>query len=75
MTEVNDADRDPCEGVSLNKQINEIWEVAEEVCTEWEYGFIKDLMESGMAEDTDELSDRQVYVINRMYRKACRSEF
>jgi hypothetical protein len=53
------------------KMWEEIAEVAYEVCTEWEAGFIESIEDRAKA---GTLTERQREILIRIYQKACRSE-
>ena len=51
------------------QKVEEIAEVANELCTEWEINFIESVQEW-----TGDFTDKQKAVIDRIYEKACASE-
>lgn len=57
----------------LKRMIEEINEVAEEICTEWEYEFMESISEQ--YEERGSLSDKQEEVLERIYEKACNSPY
>ena len=57
----------------LKRKIEEINEVAEEFCTEWEYEFMQSV--TTQFEVRGSLSDRQKAIVDRIYDKACDSPF
>jgi len=59
------------EDVSITKKIEEIYEVREEVLTEWEIGFIENVR--GRPEIS--LSEKQIEIIKKLYEKVCKSPY
>jgi len=52
------------------QKIQEIEEVAHQVCTEWECGFIEEMIQW-----EGEYTSKQKDVIDRIYRKVCDSPY
>ena len=55
----------------IKTMIEEILEVSDEICNEWEIDF----MENISNQDPYVLSDAQVRVVERIYKKACNSPY
>ena len=53
--------------------IEEINEVAEDVCSEWEYSFMESITEQ--FEERGSLSEKQEEILERIYKKACDSDY
>jgi hypothetical protein len=57
----------------LATMIEEILEVAEDICTEWEYEFMESVEEQFKERGT--LSDKQIDILEGIYEKACKSPY
>jgi len=57
----------------LRTMIEEINEVAEDVCSEWEYSFMESITEQ--FEERGSLSEKQEEILERIYKKACDSDY
>ena len=53
--------------------LEEINEVAEDVCSEWEYEFMQSVTEQ--YEERGSLSEKQEEILERIYKKACDSDY
>lgn len=53
--------------------IEEINEIAEKICTEWEYEFMESITEQFQERGT--LTDKQIGIVERIYEKACDSPY
>jgi len=54
-------------------KIEEINEIAEKICTEWEYEFMESITEQ--YEERGSLTEKQEDILNRIYKKACESPY
>jgi hypothetical protein len=52
-------------------KIEEINDIAEKICTEWEYDFMESITEQ--FEERGSLTEKQEDILNRIYKKAKRS--
>lgn len=57
----------------VGRKIEEIIEVASEICTEWEYEFMESIEEQHKEGRT--LSPKQIAILDRIYEKACNSDY
>ena len=55
----------------IRTMIEEINEIASEICTEWEYDFMESITEQ--FEERGTLTEKQQEVLGRIYKKACDS--
>lgn len=55
------------------EKVKEIIEINSEICTEWECDFIENIYEKIMKNYS--LSDKQMMIIDRIYEKACKSNY
>jgi len=53
--------------------IEEINDIAEKICTEWEYDFMGSITEQFDSRGT--LTDKQQEILERIYKKACESPY
>ena len=56
--------------VSLRQKVEEIDEVKEQICSDWEQSFIESMMEW-----EGEYTEKQASVINKLYTRACNSPY
>ena len=59
--------------IDIRTMIQEINDVAEEICTEWEYEFMESITEQ--FETRGSLTEKQEDVLRRIYKKACESPY
>jgi len=57
----------------VRTMIEEINEIADKICTEWEYNFMESVTEQ--FDSKGELSGKQQEVLHRIYKKACESPY
>lgn len=57
----------------MRTMIEEINEIAEEICTEWEYDFMGSVTEQ--FEEKGQLSEKQTEIVERIYKKAVDSPY
>lgn len=59
--------------IDIRTMIQEINDVTEEICTEWEYEFMESITEQ--FETRGSLTEKQEDVLRRIYKKACESPY
>jgi len=57
----------------VRTMIEEINDIAEKICTEWEYDFMGSITEQFDSRGT--LTDKQQEILERIYKKACESPY
>ena len=57
----------------LRTMIEEINDIADEICSEWEYDFMGSITEQ--FEERGSLSEKQEEILERIYKKACESPY
>ena len=58
---------------SPEEKVGEIWEVADKICNEWEYGFMENIV--GVVSEGKTLSEGRLIIIDRLFEKACKSPY
>ena len=59
--------------ISTKTKIEEVCEVADKICNEWECGFIENIKKQ--FEKSNSLSEKQTAILDRIYEKACKSQY
>jgi len=57
----------------VRTMLEEVNEVASEICTQWEYDFMESITEQ--FEDRGTLTEKQQLTLEKIYRKACESPY
>jgi len=59
--------------IDVGKKIEEIVEIASEICSQWECDFVESV--SSQLEEGRNLSPKQISIIDGIYEKACNSPY
>ena len=59
--------------MEAKQQLEEIMEVASDICNEWECNFLESVQEQ--LQNGRELSSKQLDTLERIYQKACNSPY
>lgn len=57
----------------IRTMIEEINEIAEKICTPWEYEFVESITEQ--FEERGSLTEKQEDILHNLYKKACASPY